>query len=468
MATSDDGSGSGGTLYRLVPGFVRRRLDRHAELRRIVFNLNWLVGQRAFDSALGLVIGVVVLRYLGPERYGVLSYVGSIVGLGVPFAMLGLSNVVVRNLVTRREDTGAILGTATGLRLIAGLLAMGAVVLATILLRTSDERMVWFAAIIAAGHVCQSPGIVAAWFQSTVNARYNVMARSGSKTVFALAKVLMVALSASLWWFVASAAAELALASLLLVVFFARKSGTSLRSFTFRVSDARQLLRESWPLTLSGFMTVVYMRTDQVMLGQLLDERSVGIYASAVRLSELLYLVPGMVTGSVFPSLLRARQQDPGLYRKRLQLLYDGLLWLSAAAALLVNAVGPWVVRLLFGPAYAGAAGVLVIHVWSAMFLFVGAASQKYLVAEQLTRITLFATGAGACANVAANLLLIPRFGINGAAVATLVSMAFSHLIAQSIFRESRPAVGFVLRALNPIGVARRWREVARAGGASE
>jgi PST family polysaccharide transporter len=437
---------------------MRGSLDRNPELRRVLFNINWLFAQRIFEAALGFVVGIAVLRYLGPEQFGVLSYVGAIVGLAVPFSMLGLNNVVVRHLVTRQEATASVLGTAVALRLAATALSMGVVVAATAYMRRDEPTVIYFASLLAVGHVLGAPGVVGAWFRATVNAKYTVFARSGAKTTFAVAKLAMVVAGAPLLLFVVSIPAELALATLLLVIFYGRQGKAPLRSFSVQASEARAMLRESWPLTLSGLMTVVYLRADQVMLGEMLGDREVGIYAAAVRFSSLLYLIPGVVTGSVFPALVKARDRDRALYRRRFQLLYDGLFWLSTAAAGGVTLVAPTLVFLLFGPEYGATASVVVIHVWSSVFMFVGAASQQFLLAEQLTRITLFSTVVGALINLAANALLIPRLGVNGAAYATLASMSVSHLLAIAVFPQSRQTLRFVVSALNPVGVVRRWR----------
>jgi PST family polysaccharide transporter len=452
-----------GRLYSLLPSALRTSLDRNPELRRVVFNINWLFSQRIFEAALGFVVGIAVLRYLGPEQFGVLSYVGAMVGLAVPFSMLGLNNVVVRHLVTREEATGSVLGTAVGLRFIATIVSMAVVLAATAQLRREDPTVIYFAGLLAAGHVLGVPAIVGAWFRANVNAKYTVFARSGAKTALALAKLGLIVAGAPLLLFVVSIPVELALATLLLLVFYHRQATTPVHSFSFRASEARAMLRESWPLTLSGLMTTIYLRADQVMLGEMLGDREVGIYAAAVRFSSLLYLIPGVVAGSVFPSLVKARDRDPGLYERRFQLLYDGLFWLSTVAAGSVTLIAPTLVFVLFGPDYGATASVVVIHVWSSVFMFIGTASQQFLVAEQLTRITLFSTVSGALINLAANAALIPGFGVNGAAYATLASMSVSHLLAMAVFPRSRKTLRFVLSSMNPFGVVRRWRALRRS-----
>ncbi len=86
-------------------------------------NTSWLLAERVLRMGLGLVVGIYIARHLGPQGFGVLSYVLSFVGLFMSLASLGITDVVIRELVNHPDRRNAILGTAFCLKL-AGVLLM--------------------------------------------------------------------------------------------------------------------------------------------------------------------------------------------------------------------------------------------------------------------------------------------------------------------------------------------------------
>ena len=190
------------------------------------------------------------------------------------------------------------------------------------------------------------------------------------------------------------------------------------------------------------------MKIDEVMLRQMAGPHAVGIYAAAVRLSELGYFIPVALASSALPALLRSRERGAGFYRERLQHFFDlnaGLAYLLAVPLWFASG---WIVRLTYGTAFAEAGPVLAVHIWACLFVFLGVARGQWLVNEGLTRFYLGATLAGAGANVLLNLVLIPRWGPLGAAWATLASYGLSAWLASFAHPAVREVAGLQTRAL--------------------
>jgi PST family polysaccharide transporter len=215
--------------------------------------------------------------------------------------------------------------------------------------------------------------------------------------------------------------------------------GPSLRQFLPSAQLARKLLWDAWPLMISAFSTMVYMKVDQIMLRSMVGETEVGIYASAVKLSELWYFLPMAIANSVFPEIVRSREQmSPERYRYRLQRFYDALAALAYCVAILVSLLAPVLVPLLFGENYAGAVPILQIHVWSFVFIALGVGRGKWLVVENLTKIAMGATVLGAVTNVGINWFVIPNYGGIGAAWATMISYAIYAYFALALVAKTR------------------------------
>jgi len=204
---------------------------------------------------------------------------------------------------------------------------------------------------------------------------------------------------------------------------------------------------------LSGMVISIYMKIDQVMIKEMLGAEQVGLYAAAVRLSEAWYFVPMAITSSVFPAIINAKKQSEVLYYQRLQKLYDLMVWLAVAIALPTTFLAPWVIRVLYGEAFLPAAGVLSIHIWAGVFVFLGVASGKWLLTENYTRIAFYRTFIGAIVNVVLNIILIPKYGINGAASATLISYFVATFSMGFIAKTRRQVVLMLKSFLLPIKI---------------
>ncbi len=115
-------------------------------------------------------------------------------------------------------------------------------------------------------------------------------------------------------------------------------------------------------------------------------------------------------------------------------------------------------VSALFGAEYAAAAPVLALHIWAGVFIFMRALLSRWLVAEDLLRFSLVTHLAGAVINVVGNLILIPRHGPLGAAIATVVSYAVASWLALFASAATRPMAWKMARALL---LPLRWRALA-------
>jgi len=243
------------------------------------------------------------------------------------------------------------------------------------------------------------------------------------------------------------------LASGFIVMYIKQKS--SLFNWSVNFGLAKNLLKDSWPLMLSGIAISIYMKIDQVMIKNMLDTKAVGNYAVAVRISEVWYFIPMAITNSVFPAIINAKKISEKLYYKRIQNLYSLMIWLSIGIAIPITFLANDIIRFLFGPQYQNAVGVLQIYVWAGVFVFLGVASGQYLIAENYTKISFLKSITGAVVNIILNIILIPKFKINGAAIATVISYFISVFLIILIPKTYKNSV-LMLKSFSPLGCIKR------------
>jgi O-antigen/teichoic acid export membrane protein len=131
------------------------------------------------------------------------------------------------------------------------------------------------------------------------------------------------------------------------------------------------------------------------------------------------------------------------------------MVYLSLPTAIVITFVSPLIYKLLFNHEYAYAAPVLSVHIWSGVFVFLGAASSQYLIAENLSKLTFVRTGVGAIVNIGLNLILIPKMGMMGAAIATLAAYASAPIFTIFIPKVSEQGM-MMFRSLFLISLFRK------------
>ena len=432
----------------IVPAFVRRRIAHRPNLVKIVDNLGWLFFDKVLRMGVGLLVGVWVARYLGPEQFGLFSFASAFVGMFGAVAGLGLQSIVVRDIVRDPASKEETLGTAAVLQLLGGLLAYVCVLGTILVLRPEDTLAKILVAILGSITLFRFGDVAIYWFESQVLSKYIVWVQNGCFLIFAAIKIGLIVSNAPLLAFAWATAAEAVIVAVLIFIMLGLR-GIKFHQLRFSLSRAKILLADSWPLLLSGMAIMVYMKIDQIMLGQMLGDDAVGIYSAAVRISEVWYFIPMMIVASVFPAILEAKKRDETQYLQRLQRLYDLMVWLSVAIALPMTFISTPIVVALFGAAYAESGPVLAIHIWTSVFVFLGIASSQWFVAENRQILSFQRTVLGAVINVAINYILIPKFGVLGAAYATVLAQASVCLFYDLLQKETRPMFVMKLKSFN-------------------
>ena len=400
---------------------IETRIDFKSESFKKYFkNTSWLFTEKILRILISFVVTVLVVRYLGPEQFGLLSYAISFYGLFSTISILGLESISIRELVKfpgRRDD---ILGSAFLLRLIGGIATIILIAL-TLFISGEPADISILIIIISTSAIFQSFSVIDYYFRAEVKAKYSVYVMMASVLFTSLLKILLIILEAPLLYFAIVFSVEFfATAAGFLLVY--KHNKFKIINWKFRKETAVNLLKDSWPLILSGLVVAIYTKIDQVMIKNMLDSKELGYYAAAVRLSEAWYFIPIALTNSIFPAIVNAKKVNDKFYLNRMQKLYDILAWMAIAIAVPVSIFSSDIINLLFGSEFISAAPVLNIHIWAGVAVFLGVASSQYLITENYTKLSFSRNFIGMIFNVALNYILIPKYGIIGAAYATLVS----------------------------------------------
>ncbi|MFA5058349.1 MAG: flippase [Opitutaceae bacterium] len=419
-------------------------------------NVAWLVTERMLRLGTSTLVMVIVARHLTPAGFGELSVALAAVALAMPLAQSGLDALVVAELIRRPGDTGTLLGTSAAMRLGAGLMVLlplfgygRLIVSASVLIPVS------LLLLFQAGEVTDL------WFQRHLRSRWTAGARFTALTLGAVVKLWLVWRGAGVIWFAWAQAIESFLFSSALALAY-RRAGGRFADWRFDGRLAGSLLSQSWLLALSGMTVAIFMQLDQLLVKHWLDAGAAGCYAAANRIIELPLFITAALTMSLFPGLTASHGDGGETFRVRLQEVFDLLSIIGWIVVLGLSLLGPSLIRVLFGGAYAPAAAVLVIKVWACLFLFSGSVRGQFIVLTAAAATNLTAAVVGIVVQVALAWWLIPGHGIAGAALAFVVASAVSGWMLSFALPALTPCAGVQTSALLIPFFPHRWKNSLR------
>ncbi|MDQ8202371.1 flippase [Pelagicoccus sp. SDUM812003] len=413
-------------------------------ISRIVKNVSILGVSKLLRIGLGFVITAYVARNLGTDLFGTLSYAFAIVSLGHILCSLGIESIARRELNIHPKNEPELIGTAIYGQFLVGAAGTAFLGALAFLFQSGDEALTLFFAaftLLATWNTTLS-----GYFQNVLQGKSVAIAQLSSFAISASLKLYLILIDSPVWAFAAVESLESILIALCLAYLYHR--GRSFHRLRWRFARFRKYVADSWPAALSGFVIIVYMRIDQIMLKELLGTDAVGIYSAALRFSEIWAFIPTFIATSALSTLMAAKEDSPQRYRK----VYGSFIETNLALALLIACgifiIAPAVVSFFLGIQYSDTTPIVRIHVWSLIFIFVGVSRSQHFLAENLLRHSLAISILGALINIVLNWFWIRSHGIAGAAWSTVVSQAIVALVGPLLFARTRDFGLLVLRSL--------------------
>ena len=423
-------------------------------------NTSWLLAEKIFRMILGLFVGIWVAKYLGPEQFGLLSYIIAFVGLFAPLSKLGLDGIVPRDIAKNESDIDELINTSIFFRFLGSLLIV-VIVFAYMYLEKEQEVYLYISVILSIIYTVKSYEIIEFYFRAKVKAKYVSIANMIAIIISSILKVLLIFNEYSLIYFAITNLIEGLVAIGLLLLYF-NKETQSIKLAKINFNRGVDLIKESWPLIFGGFFALVYLNIDQVMLEEILGSYIVGQYSAAVRISSLWYYIPIAVGWSIQTAIVNAKKHNENLYYKRLQMLFTLMALIAYVLIVPISFFADEIINILFGQAYNMAGSMLAIHIIASLFVFVGSIRALWVTNESYFKFALFATLGAGVINVILNLLWIPQYGGIGAAWATLISYAFSYVVSGFLFVPARKVAVMQIKSILLVDIYNQYKNTKK------
>lgn len=409
---------------------ITRKLHLSTTNESILRNLTWAVAGKVVTLASGLIVGIIIARYLGPKQYGLMNYVISYVFLFQTFAAFGLDAIEVREEARSDQPFVKTIGTAFTLKVVFGIVFM-LFAIGTSWLMDADAYTTLLVAIYSLTIVLNSFTVIRNYFTAIVQNEYVVKAEISRTVICILIKLLLLWLHASLTLFMIAYMLDAVFLASGYIMAYRYKIGSQ-RQWAFDMQHARYLLKESFPLLLTNTAVIVYQRIDQVMIGQMIDKEAVGYFSVASRFVEVLLFIPMILSQTITPVLVKARKRDIQEYEQKAQRFMNLSVWSSFAASAVVALLAHWIIKFTFGASYMPAVAVLQVMSFKAFCVALSSTAGAMLVTEGLQRYAILRDGLGCVACVLLNSLLLPRYGIMAAAFVAIASTVIAGYLADA------------------------------------
>jgi len=409
-------------------------------------NTSWLLSGQVLRLLISFFVGIITTRYLGPANYGIINYVGSYVSFFTTIVGLGFGGIMVYELINHKDHNSEILGTAIFFRFITGVLCAAAM-MGIIYITDGNEQTVLMVAFVEAIQLpFQCFDTINYWYQSKMRSKSAVLVQVLAHFIASCYKVFLLVTGKTVIWFGFALTLEIILAAAGYLAMYSRENGPKLE---VSASTAKRLLISCGPFIVANLMVVVYAQIDRIMIKQMLNSNSdVGLYSAAVTICQLFGFLPITLLEAMRPLVVEGKKQGEEQFNLRFRQLSAAILWSCIVFSVGVLIFSKLIIYILYGTEYLAASTCLKIVVWYTAFSYLGSARNLWLICENQSKKVMIFSGIGAVVNVIINYLLIPEWGINGAAFATLITQIFSNFIIPSVLPSTRPYAKCVIDAL--------------------
>lgn len=414
--------------------------------KKVFANIFWAMTGKIVNMAGALLVGILVARYLGPSRYGLMNYVISYVALFTVISNFGLDDIEIRELSRQPEKKDFILGTCIRIRFCFALLAFLLIVVTLFIFKT-DVFTTIMILVYALTLFTGCFNIIRNYFTSIVKNEYVVKSEISRTIIGACIKIVLLWIKAPLEFFIVATMFDTVLVASGYCISYKRTVG-KMSNWRYDSSIVPFYIREAFPLVLSGAAVIIYQRIDQVMIGNMIDKESVGYFATAGKFLDLILFLPMVLTQTITPLLVKAKERDREEYESKKQQFVSIVVWVAILLSVFVSLFAYWLIHFTYGDKYLLAVPILQIMAFKTVGMALSSSSGQIIIMERIQKWAFIRNIIGCLICVGFNLLLIPRFGVIGSAWVTILTVAFTGCLANIFIPPYHKIMKIQLNAL--------------------
>ncbi|MEB7598150.1 flippase [Raoultella terrigena] len=420
-------------------------------MKSYIKNAGWIFFEKILRTIITFILFALISRQLGPSDTGILNFSQSLAIMLLCITGLGLDSILINEFAKEKETEKerSLYSTVMLSKIFISLIVLLVCLIGLFFSDMSSvNKIVFFISLVSL--VFQTQNTFFSFFQakskSYIVTKYSLIALLLSSII----KIIFIFMHVSVVWYAFSYTFDILL-SFFIIEYQMKLQGMKVKFYLFDKCLIFSLLKQSYPIILSSLLVVLYTRLDQFMILKMMGAESLGVFSVAIRISEAYSFIPAAVATSFFPLLTH----DNG--PKNLRLYFDLVFFSSFFSAIGVIIFSWLFLERLFGASYAESFSILSITVFSTVFAVMGGACTNYLVTINLTYMRLIRACVGLIINFILNILWIPKYGLVGAAYASLISQVFSAFLGNLLNKKTWECFYLQLIAILSFGIPGAW-----------
>ncbi|MEI6103231.1 MAG: flippase [Methanothrix sp.] len=390
---------------------------------------------------MGLMYSIYTARYLGPERYGIISFALAFTSIFGVFTDLGLNTLTVREVARNKNLAEKYFGNLLLLKSILVILAVFVIVVAINLIGHEKSTIEVVYLISLSIVVAAFTGVFYSLFQAFERIEYVAIGSLLSSVFMLLGAVYAINQGFGVLGF----ACIYIFSSIMVLAYSLFISKRRLLTHALQIDRGMiwPTMIEALPFGLTSLSGMIYTYTDSIMLSSIQGNEVVGWYNASYRLVLMLLFIPNVINIVIFPVMSRYFTSSPSflklLYAKYLKFMVILCIPIGIGTTLIADKI----ILFVFGAAFAKSIIALQILIWTIVLTFAGAAFVKLLESTNRQRIITKISLICVVVNILLNVLLIPKFSYVGSSFATVVTEFV--LVGSIVFLTYRLSCGIPL-----------------------
>lgn len=422
---------------------------------KVIRNVFWATTGKVVTLLSTLFVGILVARYLGPEQYGLMNYIISIVALFGIFSTFGTTEIIIRELSKKDLSKEEILGTSFLLRVtLAGLTFIGIAIYLMLSDETTETSIMILIYAFTIFFSCFD--VIRYYFTSIIQNEYVVKSEIARTVIGALIKIVLLLIKAPLSAFIIALSFDFFLLASGYMLAYKKKVGNPFE-WRFNKNFGRELLNTSFPLLISSAAVIVYQRIDQVMINRMLDNEQLGYFSTAASFMGVATFIPAIMVQTVSPILVRHKKTDEQIYQQEAQRMMNVTTWLTIIVSCILSALSYYIIRYTYGMEYLAAVPAMQILAFKAVGIALTTTGGQLTIIDNNHQLGFIRNILSCFVCILCNWYFIPRWGIIGSAWATIVTVLFTGGLANIFI----PRYHYILK-MQCISIFCGWKDLKK------
>lgn len=402
---------------------------------RFLKNISWIFFGNLTHSILSFLLNIFIARKFSTNDYGIMNYSTSLIAFFITLGTLGFDSTITKKFAENEDNCGEYLGSTITIRCIYSVFSIFILQIIVRALNCDDRLLHTISLVQSFTILFNAFNSIVYWFRYKYEANFVAIARLVAFGLSALWRIFAIVFSDDIVIYVIGTSIETALFAFLLLIMYKRKYNYKMK-FSFPI--LKDMIKISYPFICSAILSTVYAQTDKIMLKNMLDNTAVALYSVSSLLANAAAIIPTTIIEGFRPDIMKYKYSNEVMYLKRLRQLYAIIFWVSIMYCVFITIFAKQIILIVYGTKYLDAVSSLSLIVWYTAFSYFGAINSLYMVAENKTKWVQIITLSGAVINVLLNYILIPIWGIIGAATASLVTQFVANFILIAIIKPLR------------------------------